>query len=249
MLPSEKGESKNLSGVFEKSEILYSSPDQVRRKWLKEYGKISSDNIPGENILILRECFNLFDAVAGYKIRMFLFSSDSIKKAGDDKELLREYKRGNYRPFYDSNAQFIVKQSGKSYKLKDILPRAAYFNKVNNLNEIGYNMPEGLNQSLRKNRNSGTHSTSTAFESTGNYNEQQLVADLDLIAQGLFGMGVLDEALRTPDAEDMRVQAGSTLKHGAFRIDSLYIQRRVLSGVPRNSAFAEPYSRCKGIYS
>ena len=163
MSASEKGENKHKNPIFEESESLYASPDQVKRKWLKEYGRISSDNSPGENKTILNECFNMFDAVAGYKLREFLMSCDSIRKEGDDNELSEEYKSGNYRLFSDSGAPVIVKRSGKNYTLKDISPRAAFFNKINNLNVLGYNMPEGINKKLRYNRNSGAHSTSTVY--------------------------------------------------------------------------------------
>lgn len=222
MLTSEKSahNHKHNNPIFENSENLYSSGSEVKRKWLKEYGRISADNSASENNSILRECFNMLDAVAGYKLKEFLLGSDSIQKRGEDTELLSKYKNGENDCFFDSNVLFIVKHSGKSYTLKDILPKASFFNKINNLIAIGFDIPAGINKKLRPNRNNGAHTTATTYEENIKYSEEELKAELDLIAQALINMGLLEEELRCPSFEDMRVQLGSTLKNRAFRIDS-----------------------------
>ena len=206
---------------FLESEERYSSKYEVQRKWLKEYGKISYDNTAIENKEILYECFNLLDAVAGYRIREFLSGSVCIIKEGETQNLLSEYLSGNYRLFSDNDKVIRVFHFGKEYRLKDITPRAAFFNKINNLIAVGYKIPPEINQKLRRNRNTGAHSTATVYMAALQYSTEELISDLNLIAYGLYVLGMLDERLIHPDSDVMRVNVGSLLRHGTFRVDKL----------------------------
>ena len=211
---------------FLESEERYSSKYEVQRKWLKEYGKISYDNTAIENKEILYECFNLLDAVAGYRIREFLSGSVCIIKEGETQNLLSEYLSGNYRLFSDNDKVIRVFHFGKEYRLKDITPRAAFFNKINNLIAVGYKIPPEINQKLRRNRNTGAHSTATVYMAALQYSTEELISDLNLIAYGLYVLGMLDERLIHPDSDVMRVNVGSLLRHGDDGKRAIYLVKK-----------------------
>lgn len=193
---------RNSGNLREEAKQLYRHKDNIRRKWLDQYGNVSRDNAYQQNRNCLSELFNMLDIVMEICIENFRHTHTILS--------IEKGERGTVYTFAGDDGSEIRFSSPTTFALR-----------VRALRAIGYDISDELFYDTRILRNETTHGNQTVILQHIELGYDETIKALHSIADALITLDMLDESLRTPTFEMMRVHEGDSLQNGAYTIGSL----------------------------
>ena len=193
---------RNSNTLREEAKQLYRQNDNIRRKWLDQYGSVSRDNAYQQNRVCLSELFNMLDIVMEICIEDFRRTHTILSIENGD--------RGTVYTFAGDDGSQVRFNAPNTFALR-----------VRALRAIGYDISDELFYDTRILRNETTHGNQTVVLQHIELGYEKTLKALNSIADTLIILGKLDESLRTPTFEMMRIHEGDTLHNGAFLIGPL----------------------------
>jgi len=213
--------SRILEQLTQESKEKYRSPDEVTKKWFKEYGRISSQNTFEENRGILQEVFNVVDIAADNKLSETVQGSTAIDKR--DSRLSRFDQRmidDPYSAFYERN--------GKIYCVrKNQYGTMNFYSKIDALGFAGILSRQtrtdinNANFGVRMVRNGNSHINATIMEKTINLDVNTLRSLISILGRALVEMGMLSRDDLTPSYEKLRIHSGSLVCKRGYKVEEL----------------------------
>lgn len=189
----------NLPSLRQEAKDYYRRKENIVRKWLKQYGSLSHDNIYQQNRTCLSEVFNMLDVVMENCIDDFRHSHTMLAIDQND--------RSTIYTFLGDDGQEITFISPKTFALR-----------IRALRAIGYKISDELLYSTRILRNETTHGNQTVVLQRIELGYDETMKAMLSMADTLILLDMLDEEYRTPSYEMMRVQEGDELRNGTYRI-------------------------------
>ena len=201
----------------------YSSKEEVRRKWLKEYGSIDENGSNLHNRDCMTQLFNLLDYCVENALEGYLRKSEYLGAYPQD---VREELWLYHDPAGDREMHFR--------------PPINYNNRVWALNGFrgkGNFLPENVRTDTRLLRNGLTHINDTTLISHVQLSMDELRQHLEDIGTALHMLGMLDSEDIHPDFEKLRIREGSMLLEEQYKVGKLLGEggmSRVYRGVQQN---------------
>ena len=187
----------------EEAKLRYRCPENIKAKWVDQYGNVSRDNDYQRNRACVTEVFNMLDVVMDICIEDFR-KEHSITgiDIGRDK-----------RPIYT-----YALENGDSVTFS--VP-TTFARRVRVLRLLGYALSDELSDETRLLRNETTHGNQTVVLQHMKLGYGETMHAMLTMADGLITLGKMDVSVRIPSFDMLRVKEGDTLLSGAYTIGEL----------------------------
>lgn len=185
--------------IGDKSRMRYLQYENVKKKWLYYYGELSPNNTVRENQICIREIFNLLDSVFQNKIQEFRRENEyrvSIKpkkNPGPREDINLYYYEGLEKPIDYNYAH-------------------DFYTRTQTLRRMGYGIPSEIDH-IRNVRNQAEHEGLTVFASDISLTYEETKKYMEIMADTLVLLGVLEEQYRAPEFDDLRLREGDVLRN------------------------------------
>ncbi|MBQ3392998.1 MAG: leucine-rich repeat domain-containing protein [Lachnospiraceae bacterium] len=183
----------------EEAKQFYTDKENVKAKWLDQYGSVTREGDYQHNRACLSEVFNMLDVVMDRRIEEFRHTHAILEIDMD----------GNV-PVYT-----FASEEGGTVTFKKAGSFAA---RVRALRAIGYPISDELFYDTRFLRNETTHGNRTIVLQHIELDYEMTRKAMLSMADALICLGMLDPSLREPTFEVMRIREGDTLFGGAYTV-------------------------------
>lgn len=193
---------ENSIGIRQESIAYYSDLNNVRRKWIEQYSRISMDGNYQKNKSCIIEIFNMLDIAL--EIR--------------------------YRQFVDASTYLGIKtENGKEYVCYEYQGREVYFfepgdrfkPKLVALRRFGVDIPHDIDDLNKNIRNVTVHGNETIVSDIANLNYENTKELMLKMSDLLVRLGFLEAEYQTPTFDQMRTRIGKELKDSNYRVNYL----------------------------
>ena len=191
----------NRNMIRSESREYYSRRENVERKWISQYGRISMDGDYVINKSCITEVFNMLDVVVENKLEELISSAERLPDKVED-----------------GRTKWVFRYDGREFW---IWPPVSFHSRVSALKWFGCTISEDIDRDTRAIRNETVHGNKTVVKQyivLGYAYTQNIMLSM---ADALIELNMLSAADRIPSFEKLRISEGETLREGEYLVGPL----------------------------